>query len=34
MLWTMENTFLVKHLKNDLKIYDNIRKITTDQGDD
>ena len=30
----MEKTFLIKQLKNDLKIHDNIRKITTDQRDD
>ena len=31
----MEKTFLIKHLvKNDIRTYDNIRKIATSQGDD
>ena len=31
----MEKTFLIKHpVKNDIRTYDNIRKIATSQGDD
>ena len=30
----MGKTFLIKKLKNNLKAYDNIRKIMTGQGDD
>ena len=30
----MEETFLIKQKKNDLRTYDNIRNVATDQGDD
>ena len=30
----MGKTFLIKNLENNLKAYDNIRKIMTGQGDD
>ena len=33
MLWSMEKTISIKSLKNDLRTNDNIRKITTGQGD-
>ena len=29
----MEKTFLINHLKNDKVTYDNVRKISTGQGD-
>ena len=29
-----ERNFLEQPIKNDMKIYDNIRKILADQGDD
>ena len=34
MLWSMENNFFDQLIKSYIKTYENIRKITTDQGDD
>ena len=33
MLWLMEETFLTKLLLNDIRTFEKIRKIVTDQGD-
>ena len=34
MLWSMENNFFDQLIKTYIKSYENIRKITTGQGDD
>ena len=33
MLWSIDKTFSISHLKSDLRTYDNVRKIAG-QGDD
>ena len=34
MIWPINKTVSISQLKNDLRTYDNTRKIRIDQGDD